>query len=524
MILTITSLAEQPLIGSAAGLAAGTATPTVLSLALDDDEVLVAASLTLTRTAQVLPTPAITIDTNVGGGVVGVQWISAGWQDARVIEAATLSFAGSPSSLVVRASIARGDSSWFSPPGPHSFEPSASPLAATFPDAVAERLLFELFDDDGAPATANLAANPLTVALGVEPRDLSLAVGGRRPLLRFGGAIPQTEGIVVDDLLGRMEAELDGEVRGTAVELELRAEVAGGFDLAWSFSAVRVATRFAATQAAQTLSVPWASRAEVALLDADADPVDLDRLDLAVEARPVAEQLVRGSAGETLAGLRQLVRPLYDAAQSFALDEPWSLTGVDVRVRGLDDGTVLRVGLHMDDEGRPSPVATTESVLSIDATDEPQWIAVTLDEPVAASSGTWWIVVTVDQGELLWLVEPAESTEPAALLVRRDGAAWLPRADEIPASTRAMLRVRAAGVPPPMPLSLTLRGTVEVQGAATIWSVPLAIDEQGRVQWQAADLDAPPPTLRDPTVVIDAAVQATVVLSNLELRYRDASS
>lgn len=516
MLLHVASLGERPAEGSAEVLSVSEAEPLVLSLELLDDERLHAASLILRRANPPGPGPVRGVSsTSAGGSLAGVEWVTASWSQARSVESLSLSFASKPSPLVVRLSIARGASGWHSPPGPHTFTLGATMgLHATLPDTVAERVLVEFLDPQGAAVAVSLSeSNPLTVQLGREPRDLELRVRGRRPMLRWAGGIPEGTGLVIDDLRTRVDAEL-GTARASSVVLELRAAVAGEVALDWSFASLRIGKQFPDGSPTRTTSLSWGGEVDESLLVAEADPVRLETLALSIAASPVSEQLVLAPAEGTTGGSGQLVRPLYEAAQALPLRQAWSLTGIDVLGRTLADGTSITVTLHPDATGRPAAGAAVELHGVIEASmRENAWLSFDLAAPLPLAPGWWWLAIRVDDGELVW--STTSSPGSGGLLHRRDRGQWLSRDGRA-----ALVRVRAMGDAPAHPLRLWLRG-VEAGPTSTPWELPLTLDDDGEVRWSTA-ADAPSPSSRiSLRIVTDVAT--SVVLSNLELRYRPSA-
>lgn len=517
MLLHVSSLGEQPMEGSAGELPLSDAEPLSLTLQLLDDELLDAASLVLRRTSAAGPsiTP-VALDTSAGGSWVGVEWVTASWGRAQHVRALSLAFTSKPNPLIVRVSIARGGSSWFLAPGPHTFTLGAAmQLHVELPDTVAERMLVELFDAEGAAVAVDLSGvDPVVVQLGREPRDLDLRIRGRRPLLRWNGAIPAGSGLVVDDLRTRLETELGTELRALPVTLELRAAVAGEIELEWVFGAMRVAERFAEAAPARTLSLPWAGVVDEPLPLAHGGAVNVEAITLAVGQAAAAEQLVPGHDGST-SGDGQLVRPLYDAAQVIVLQQGWTLTGVDVLARTLTERTSIDMYLCPDSAGRPAANALIELHRSIDTPlYRPDWVGFDIASPVAIDAGVWWIVLRVEEGELVWLT--AALAEPRRLLHRRDRATWIERAS----TQGAMVRLRAKGEPPAHPVALSLRGT-GLDGAEP-WEAPLVLADDGIARWSVGD-DPAPPASSQLSLRLAADIATTVVLSNLELRYRPSA-
>lgn len=510
----------QPLAGTAGGLSVTAAAPLVLLLELGDDERLDQAALTIRRSPvpDAAP-PAVVLDTSAGGSTTNVAWVVAAWGQARQVEGLSLVFTNKPNPLVVRVHVARGDSAWFLAPGPHTLVVQAAmQLSVVLPDVVAERVMIEFLDEAGVSVPVSLSpASPPSVVLGAEPRELSLAVRGRRPMLRWNGVIPEGAGVVVDDLYSRLVAELRGELGAPGVALELRAAVAGAVELEWTFGAVRLAEQFPGGAAVSTLEIPWSGTVDQPLLASEAGPVQVESLALTVAADPVAERLVVETDAASITSHGQLVGSLYDAAQAIVLPSPCLLAGVDALVRAPDGAAALVLGLHADDRGRPATSSIVELAREVVApTSTATWIAFDCPAPVPVIAGTWWVVLRAENGELVWLT--CTSASRPALLVRRDRGHWLPRTSTSTTPPVAVLQVRAASEPPAAPLSLSLRG-IAAGGTEPAWEAPLTLGEDGTARWAAPTGGAPPPAT-ELSLRVTASVACTAALSTLKLRYR----
>lgn len=519
MLVEVSSV-EQPTTGSVGSLAVSSATPVVLSLQLDDDERLHHASLVVRPSVAAVAVMQPELATSANGSLANISWLIGRWAQPRELRGLSLAFASKPNPLVVRVYVARGSGGWSLPAGPHTFTMGAAmQLNVSFPGAVADRVLVELLDSSNAPTTVSLGASePLIVELGNAPRDLALAVQGRRPFLRWNGSIPEGSGFVVDDLLLRLDNELRGEI-GSTVVLELRSEVGGELELEWSLGSLRIVDRFHSGTGEGTVSIPWSGVVDEPIL-VDQDPeTSIVALEVSVAATPVAERLVLGSATDPPTPHGQLVRPLYDAAQLIELQAAWALTGIDVFARASGGATSVVLGLHPNDEARPAAAPIVELTRTIESpTPEPTWLSFDLASPISVPAGRWWVVLRADEGELVWLT----TTSPVAgsLLCRRDRGPWLSRAPLGSMPPSGLLRVRAASVPPQQPVSLEALGT-DSDGQLVL-QVPLTLTDDGRARWSAGA--TPPQAVRSLSLRARAEVATTVVLSNLELRHRPSAS
>ncbi|MCA9707778.1 MAG: hypothetical protein KDK70_18145 [Myxococcales bacterium] len=239
MLLEVSSVGLQPAVGSARDLWVSRASPVTLTLQLAARERLDGASLVVHRGGDDgLATPSILVDAGPRMTAGGVEWLAAGWGEARQVRGLGLTLARPHERARVRVWVARGGEGWQPPPGAVTVATAGTRVDVQLYDTVADRVRVELLDEHERPLPMGPSeSSSLEVDLGNEPRDLSLAVRGRGPLCRFGGAIPE-EGLVIGDLVGRLGAD-SSDRRGPLV-LELRAEVSGDVELQWAFSTAKV--------------------------------------------------------------------------------------------------------------------------------------------------------------------------------------------------------------------------------------------------------------------------------------------
>ncbi len=487
-----------------------------LRLSLGPDEELVAASLTLHRfagTAQpALPAPALATS-RPDGSLAGISWLIADWGNARSLRSISMTFA-SAANLRVRMHIARGGSAWFSPPGPHSFDPAGGTnvlLQVVVPDMVADRVMLELIDrTTGQPTTATLVAAP-SFTFGAHARDVAMRVIEHRDAFAHAGELPAA-GIAVPDLLATLRATAAVPLSGMDIELELRAEVAGFAALAWSFTHTRL-VRSLGDSDTRTLSLRWDEPVSTVLADIPAGRPESIELSLAGEPTPERMALVPADTSQAVALLGQ---PLHDSAVSvlLALDAP--LAGVDLWVRPLSVRVRVRVDICPDSGGQPAdrPVATGACELALPGDDPPlvpMWIAVPLDTPVMPPS-PFWLVVHVDEGELLWFLGSERPAGVAAPRHRRNDGAWLGIGDP---GAWALTRLRVSSTEPPPPIACDL---IFVAPDGSQRAEAATVDAHGTLRWGT---DAPQPARRV-SLRLRSVVATTLTLSRLRLAYRES--
>ncbi|MEX1367819.1 MAG: hypothetical protein AB1Z98_32120 [Nannocystaceae bacterium] len=507
----------------------------VLRIDLGPDEVLDGIELRLVRSAGApvspvaLPVSQLSTD-GPASPLSSLTWVAADLGATRSLDRFTLSFSSKPNPLTVRLRVARGGSAWYPPPGPQSFAMAgALSLTGSFPDTVADRLMLEMFVDGGAagevPATVDLTApSPLTVTYGQHARELGVGLLGGRRLLRVSGEAPAGEGVEVAGLLELLEDELGEGLRGQSIELEIGADVAGEVTLQWVLSSSRVQDRFGEqAQAEEVFSVGWGETVTRALPLPTSHSSELLQLELRVDSDPQLERVVLSPVSSAPSvGSGQLSRPLYDVAQALTLSDSRSLVGVDVYARAIGSPPTPRAALHADQDGRPAVaplVELTASTMEIGA--EPAWVPFTVAEPIDMPTAPYWLVLSVDEGELLWLVDSQRPSGAGALRVRRDGGPWISRTGtgERP---WAMTRLRVLeSSPPPSPTIELVGFSAEPDDPAQEpdFVVPLRPDDDGRLRWSPADPDLPP-TVAQLGLRIASTVATTITLSELVLRHR----
>jgi hypothetical protein len=516
-----------------------------LRLALAAGEELAEAVIDLRRDSKAVPAfPAPTVETSAGTGVAGVSWVKADWGTSRTVRSFALGFGGAVAGTVlVRVQIATGGSGWFSPPGPHTFTlagvTAATTLNGTFPDTVADRVMFELLDaTTGQPVSATLDNPPLAIGFGAHARDLSLRLAGGRDFFTHAGELAAGATRAVPDLLTALSdassaarADIDTPVE---IVLELRAAVSGSATLAWRFASRKIVRRFADDGDTRRLVLPWKEPVREAL---PLNPPGLpETLTVALSGEPVTERLVLEPAlaelGEAVAAL---CRPLADNAQPFALALAQPLAGVDLWARPLTTRVTARIDVRADEGGRPAalPNRALAGTLAIDLAGQtsaargPSWWPVTFEAPgappVASPGARFWVCVHIDEGELLWFLSaqpPAVAENPR---YRRDQGDWLPRQSATGAPGAriwALARLRVVNDEPPPPPDVEI---ILVDGNGSERPpYPLVAGPDG-LRWDAAGLQPPVPgTIERVDLRVTATVASTVTLSNLHLGYRPA--
>ncbi len=533
----------------------------VWRIVIPDSNELAAASLTLRRYTGVsgapFSDPVLETD-GAGGGFAAISWIKADWGSARTVRTFELQI-DTPSNLRVRVQIARGGGGWFSPPGPHTFDVGdgqSDPLRGSFPDTVADRIMFEfLHRQTGEPQLVTLSPltgsdQPLAVSFGDHARDISLSVATKRDFFTHSGELAAGQPIELGDLLDTLAAETDTTLSDTEIVLELRAAVAGYASVAWSFAHTTIVRSFAEGRERRSLALPWGeSVIESLALEPPGRPAAFE-LHLASESLPERLALAPAAGDPLGEAAAALCRPLYDNAQplSMALEAP--VVGVDLWARPLTDTVTVTVELRADDGGRPLAASGQEprGTLTIDYTGDhvgadhvgadhvgdrvglgsgqPGFYSIALEEaalpPVANPGDRFWLVVQVEAGELLWFFSTMRPAQVGTPRYRRADGNWLERtaaaftrAGDLWAVTR--LRVANSDPPPPIDTSLVL---IAANGSqATTYA--LAPEQDGILRWSASGSEPGVPEDTERLELhLSSPVASTVTLSRLRFTYR----
>jgi len=108
------------------------------------------------------------------------------------------------------------------------------------------------------------------------------------------------------------------------------------------------------------------------------------------------------------------------------------VSGIDVQLRMLSPMAVIRMYAHVDCLGQPDaePVVggavVLETQVSGNAPWPMRWVSFDLSAAVVPPGRPWWIVLKVEQGDLLWSVDPVavDDLVAARTLYRHEGESW----------------------------------------------------------------------------------------------------
>lgn len=471
---------------------AGTATPPTtavvpvdaagLVLALD-----VPAGVALSRAALTVQAPGddVTVDltpvaaltTSLGRSTLGadkVQWLSLDWTARRPLTSLELQ----PKSVAQkgRLSVAEGGP-WY-PPTPSDTVPLGS--AVPLPGVFASRLLVEFVDAAsttpvGTPKTlVDTSLTRVVVRAAARPPDLSAMLGTGS--LFFHQAMP---------LQPRQELVL-GEALSSALQRAWPPELKGGvLDVTLRSSGLGMLERVQLTLDTLAVVQTWSGREGTLSLPIETDGLVVGRAEVppdrplsevrfAVRYQPNDEQLPLAPQPPEPPSLAHRCGSGYSAAQAFRMPGPdEALVGLDLHVRPLTRSVKATLALYADAHERPGdePLMTAPLELVLEEKGPPpwsaRWVSFEPPKPVALRSSTWWAVLTVTEGDLLWTLSPpvtdlsqAGALVPGPALYRTEAAGpWLPRDTSLSAGGPSVAawgcarpRLRAtASAPPPAP-------------------------------------------------------------------------
>lgn len=515
----------------------------VFRIGLLDDEELASASLLMRRhdepTSALSPSAYLTTDL-IDNNVSGIRWLTANWEGMRTVSQFELLLT-SAVDVCVRIQIGRGASAWFVPPGPHAFDiaDSSAPtiLRGNFPDTVADRLMFEFLSrTSGQPVSVSLgplpdSSQPVALSFSPHAHDVTVGLAGKRPFFKHAGEIAEDQPVVIPNLLDILATE------GSDIDIELSSSVAGYIALEWEFTAHRVIRQFVDNQEHLTLDIPWNESQGTSIpLQPHGHP---DSLMFTLTSSPASQRIALMPAMLSAASAA-LCRPIYECAQPVEITLARPLVGIDLWAAPLTPFVSAKLGVYLDDGGRPAstPITGLTGTLNIEHEHDtdctlPSWWPVELDKPGVPhdelSAGRLWIQVSVEDGELLWF--ESNTTPPPELgpvHYRKHDGAWLVR--QTPAfatggAVCALMRLRVADNRPPPPPSVELR-LVDIDGTEIRQSLAYVPgdDYSGTLRWDSAEPSAGNILIEHADIHVSSEVASKVKLSNLRLTYREPES
>jgi hypothetical protein len=453
-------------------------------------------------------TPRATLATSAGKSVLSaaetVSWLSLDWGVRRPL--VSLELQPRNDTKKGRLSVAEGGP-WY-PPTPS--DTVSLGRVEPLPGIMASRLMVELVEASSVPAAPGtpktLAATSIsgvTARAAARPADLTATLG--TDALFFHHAMP---------LLPRQELTLGDAALGTALRRAWPADLEGG-TLAVTLRSSGLGMLERVRLSLDTLSVTrtWTGGEEALTLALDSDGEGVARaavppnqplseVRFSVAHRPRDERLPLAPRPPALPPLAHRCGSGYAAAQSFSAPAGGGeLVGLDLHLRPLTRVARGTLALFPDTHGRPGDVplkgATLELVLEEKGPPpwSARWVSFQPARPIPLEPATWWAVLTVTEGDVLWSLSPLDGAPvpgtlgPLTACYRAEEAGpWLPREAPLPdggttarlwAFTRPRLKATASAPPPPPRVRLrwgtrTLEVTPGEDGAVSLDAAALA--------------------------------------------------
>lgn len=146
------------------------------------------------------------------------------------------------------------------------------------------------------------------------------------------------------------------------------------------------------------------------------------------EARPAQAGLTETPEFSSGVRLEQGVR----AAQAFGLDAATELLGVTAPVLAVQGRPRIAMEIQRDDRGRPTGRAEMFAEATLVPGDGPRWLSFLFDEPTLTDTSPRWMVLSVAEGEVVWLaseiggtaVEPVGDDSGGVLLRAASVGGW----------------------------------------------------------------------------------------------------
>ena len=273
-----------------------------------------------------------------------------------------------------------------------------------FPALAASRILLEFLGENRVgntytgvmvPGGVKLAA--VVVSTTPQPCLVSIALGDEAPFFTIPGVLP-TEPILIEGLARALNRYLQDNPTALSVPLCIRASTP---------SQVKV----------ELVDMTWLP-----------DPLPTAVPEHQVKPKPVLKPYL--AVDEPWQTRGQRCGGGYSAAQAFqALPALQRLVAVHIYARTLNTMAVTaQLSIHADGYGKPVAQALTEAVIwqSTPTANKAGWIRVELPKALALTQATWWLMLQVTEGELLWYHSEMIPNVAGVALYQTSTNPWLP--------------------------------------------------------------------------------------------------
>ncbi|RKH68268.1 hypothetical protein D7V93_01500 [Corallococcus llansteffanensis] len=399
------------------------------------------------------------------------------------------------------------------------------------PALMASRLMLELVEDAGAGSGNPLKESSASVQgvllkAAARPADLWACIGTQSPFFQYPQPLPPRQELILrDELSIALRQAWPAGLQGGPVEVHLRSSAAGRLRRArLSLETAVVVTTWKNGSGQWSGSLPYGGEV-VSPIDVPTDR-PLRSVELTVEAQSRKERVPLTPAPPSLPEQAQLCGPGFVAAQAFTVRRKEALLGIDLHLRLLSRAARGTVTLHSDVGNRPAEVSLNSTTVEFELESEgdppwgARWLPVDLPSPVTVE-GTWWVVLTLTEGQVLWTLDappappPSAAAAPLGALYQLEKGPWLerepPPLQAPPLKPWACCRPRFFEPATPPPPSVLLRWGTHV--------LPVVPDARGRVSLDERTLGGlPGPQAGTPLeVVVRSQVAGELTLSALRV-------
>lgn len=461
-----------------------------LLLQVPADAEFISASVVLSAvgTVETLPSHEMAV-------TQGVDWISADWGDVRPLHSVV---SGGVSGTL---QVSTGGP-WFPPT---TVDPDTVSNSWSVPGVEASRALVSYTTGSGPS---------LTIQVSSRPADVSVLVGSE-VVYTHSGSVLRNVYVRTPPFLEALNQQLGPPGTETEILLTLKSQTSGTLRLIQA--SFPLARRFVAfTDPAEVTELAWeAGQQAEATLDLDVF-TSLRAVSVGLDITLDAERLVRSNTAPLEPGGGLACTPDRLVAQAFAeLTAPISSLALYLRpLTATVSGTVTLVA---DTRGAPGPTPAVALPFSFSEDDEApwpwRWLRLSPETPTDAPAPVWWVVLEIDEGEVLWAADaiaesaPADEVTPELVASRSRTTAWAPAGPA--GETWALTEVLVPVVDPPAPTVRWTRGDISVEAQ---------LDEQGQATLDASDLTTlGASTATSITLVVEGTTAGTARITQLKV-------
>jgi len=416
----------------------------VLSLHLDKGERLQSGELLLTAEGEVeitFPaedgeveiTPQILTDGSGQNLLSSVNWVIAEWSAPLLLTQLTV-VASMPPGEMIRVKL-------FSKGGWRPLVPTdllEQGMSHGIVPVIASKVMLEpvTVGEYGEVTPVARLISSVSAKAGEQAAGLAIAVGEQRPFFYYGDALSKGISIRVDGLTDAVNKYLDNPEHTLPIPISVKSSNNGKFKVV-SFTAAKakVTEAFDNIAIGSSIPLPWQDET-VAQLDLG-DYSQLKEVSFRSQSDLFDERLYLEGQGEQ-SKERRLADSNHLIAQSFsALPSKDQLAGVDILIsrpitHQRESLSQIRgtLTLYPDDQGVPAPEFLDGGQMSFILESEQltsgkgEWLSATVDKSFVLNEGVWWLVLEINEGELLWRMGVPNNLKIGTTLCSVSGAGW----------------------------------------------------------------------------------------------------